>query len=209
MWLTLSLKTQGRGCPFGQPQPRDVTSLLLAVADAVDRAGPVVGHQDRTVLVEDDVVGTAEIALVALDPARSQNVLLGVLAIGADGDANDAAALIFMPVPGAVLGDQDGVLIVGGKLAAGIELHAERSHMGAEIEHRRGELRALVTHREFWIRGVALVAMRIAEILAELADHVELVARQIIAHPVTGVFREPVAAAARIDIAADAVADAE
>src|ERR1700761_3913196 len=119
MWLTLSLKTQGRGCPFGQPQPRDVTSLLLAVADAVDRAGPVVGHQDRTVLVEDDVVGTAEIALVALDPAGRQHVLLGVLAVGTDDDANDAAALVLVPVPGTVLGDQDAVLVIGRELVAG------------------------------------------------------------------------------------------
>jgi hypothetical protein len=33
---------------------RIVKSLLL-VADAIDRAGPVVGDEDRTVLVQDDV----------------------------------------------------------------------------------------------------------------------------------------------------------
>src|SRR5271165_5136035 len=131
--------------------------LLLAVADAIDRAGPIIGNQDRTVLGQDDIGGTAEIALIALDPAGREHFLLGVLAVRTDGDAHDASALIFMPVPGAVLGDQDRVLVVGGELIAGIELHAERSDMGAEVEHRWRKLRTFVAHREFRIRQVALV----------------------------------------------------
>src|SRR6267378_2582415 len=191
-----------------QPQPPMIEVLLL-VADAIDRTGPVVSDQDRTVLVLDDVGRAAEITLVAFEPAGREHVLLGILAVGPDGDPHDPGALIFMPVPRAVFGDQDAVLVLGGKLAAGVELHAERSHVGAELQHRRGELRTFVTHRELWIRQVALMAVRIAEVLAELRDHVELVARYIVAHPVTGVFGEPVLAAARIDIAADAVANAE
>src|ERR1700748_1898039 len=78
------------------PPPHSYSARLLAVADAIDRAGPVVGDEDRTVLVQDDVVGTAEIALIALDPAGRQHVLLGVLAVGTDDDANDAAALVLL-----------------------------------------------------------------------------------------------------------------
>jgi hypothetical protein len=37
-----------------------------------------------------------------------------------------------MPAPGAVLGQDDVVLVVSGKLIAGIELHAQRRHVGAE-----------------------------------------------------------------------------
>src|SRR3984957_324918 len=191
------------------PQLMIVQALLLAVADAIDRAGPVVGNEDRTILVQDDIVGPAEIALVAFDPAGSEHFLLGILAIRADDYAHDPSALILMPVPGAVFGDQDVVLVVGGKLVAGVELHAERSHVRAEIEHRRGEFRALVTHRKLRVRRVALVAVGIAEMLAQLRDHVELVARHVVAHPVAGVFGEPVFAVARIDVTADAVADAE
>src|ERR1700688_2830582 len=196
--------------PLVPEWPQSLLSrVLLLVADAIDRAGPVVGDENRAVLVENDVVGPAEIALVALDPAGCEHILLGVLSVRTDGDAHDASTLILMPVPRAVLGDQDRVLVLGGKLVAGIEFHAERSHMRAEIKYRRGEFRTLVTHRELRIRQVALVAIGIAEVLAYLRDHVELVARDVVAHPVARIFGEPVFAAARIDIATDAIANAE
>src|SRR6185312_16641299 len=91
----------------------------------------------------------------------------------------------------------------------GIELHAERSHVGAELEYRRGEFRALVTHREFRIRDVAFVAIRIAEMFAHPRDHVELVARRVVAQPVARILGKPVFPRTWIDIATDAVADAE
>src|SRR5580704_13066000 len=127
------------------PQPL-LSRALLLVADAIDRAGPVVGDENRSVLVQNDIVRPAKIALVAFDPAGCEHVLLGILAVRPDGDAHDASALVLMPVPRTMLGDQDRVLVLGGELVAGIELHAERGHMGAEIEHRRGELRTFVTH---------------------------------------------------------------
>src|SRR6266403_2878391 len=113
---------------------------LLAVADAVDRTGPVVGNQQRAVLGEHDVGRSAEIALIAFDPAGRKDLLLGVLAVWTDDHALDAGALVFMPVPGAMLGNEDVVLVLGGELVAGIELHAERRHMGAQIGDRRREL---------------------------------------------------------------------
>ena len=81
--------------------------------------------------------------------------------------------------------------------------------MRSEIEHRRGEFRTFVTHRKFRIRHVALVAIGIAEVFADLRDHVELVARQVVADPVAGVFGEPIFAGAGIDVASDAVSDSE
>src|SRR6478609_4254159 len=104
-----------------QPQPLLVEPLLL-VADAVDRAGPVVGDEDRAVLVEQDVVRAAEIALVALDPAGGKDLLLGVLAVGPDDHAHDPCALVFMPIPRAVLGDQNVVLVFRRELISGVEL---------------------------------------------------------------------------------------
>src|ERR1700733_11508443 len=82
----------------GRSQPFDCLVLLL-VADAIDRTRPVVGHEDRAILVEDNVVGTAEIALVAFDPAGCEHGFLGVLAVRIGGDADDTCALIFMPIP--------------------------------------------------------------------------------------------------------------
>src|SRR3954466_4872606 len=99
-------------------------TLLLAVADAVDRARPIVGDEDRAILGEDDVVGAAEIALVTLDPAGGEHLLLRVLAVRADDHAHDASALVLVTIPGAMLGDQDVILVVGGELVAGVELHA-------------------------------------------------------------------------------------
>src|SRR6266850_6203762 len=143
-----------------------VIEVLLLVADAIDRTGPVVSDEDRTVLVQDDIGRAAEIALVAFEPAGREHLLLGIPAVGPDGDTHDTGTLIFMPIPRAVFGDQDAVLVLGGKLAAGVELHAERSHMRTEIEHGRREFRTFVTHRELRIRQVALVAIRVAEVLA-------------------------------------------
>src|SRR5689334_17559573 len=99
---------------------------LLAVADAIDRTGPVVGDEDRAVLGKDDVVRPAEIAGRTFDPAFSKDFRLRILAVGPDGDALDARALVLGAIPGAVLGDQDVVLVLGGEHVAGIELHAER-----------------------------------------------------------------------------------
>src|SRR5450755_2215156 len=76
--------------PFSeQPQPLISQLLLLAVADAVDRTGPVVGDEDRTILVLDDIGRAAEITLVAFDPAGCKHVLLGILAVRTDGHAHD------------------------------------------------------------------------------------------------------------------------
>src|SRR5699024_12168296 len=54
------------------------TCALPILADAIDRTGPVVGDEDGAILVEQDIGGTAEIALVTLDPAGGEDFLLGV-----------------------------------------------------------------------------------------------------------------------------------
>src|SRR6476646_779010 len=95
---------------------------LLLVADAVDGAGPVVGDEHRTIPGDDDVGRPAEITLVALKPARCEDFLLGVLAVGIDDDALDPRALILVSIPGSMFGDEDVVLVLGGELVAGIEL---------------------------------------------------------------------------------------
>src|ERR1700732_4422604 len=64
-----------------------VFQILLLVADAIDRAGPVVGDEDGSILVHDDVIGPTEIALLAFDPAGCKDFLLGILAVGIDDHA--------------------------------------------------------------------------------------------------------------------------
>src|ERR1700736_5187621 len=72
-----------------------ILQALFLVADAIDRAGPVIGHEDRTVLGQNDVVRPAEIALVAFEPAGCEHLLLGVLSVRIDGDAHDTRTLVF------------------------------------------------------------------------------------------------------------------
>src|SRR5206468_1875278 len=82
--------------------------------------------QDRAVLGDDDVVGAAGVFLVAGDPALGEDFLLCVLAVGIDRDPHDAAALVLVAVPGAVLGDEGVVLVFGRAHAAGAELPGGR-----------------------------------------------------------------------------------
>src|SRR6185437_12561919 len=151
---------------------------------------------------------TADDLLTVEEAALREHRLLRVLAVRPDRDEDDAIAVLLVTVPRAVLGDEDAVLVLGRELVAGVELHAERRHVRSELDHRRRELGALVAHGELRIRRVALVAVRVAEVLAELRDMVELVARHVVAHPVARVLAEPQIAGPRIDRAADAVADA-
>src|SRR5882724_5384014 len=156
-----------RSCGRLFPRSRSLSyHVLLAVADAIDRAGPVVRDEERTILRQNDVGRPAQITLVAFDPARGKDLLLGILAVRIGDYALDPRALIFVPIPGAMFGDEDVVLVLCRELIAGIELHAERSHMRAEVKNRRGELRTFVTHREFRIGQVALVAVGVTEMLA-------------------------------------------
>src|ERR1700755_2657772 len=107
-----------------------------------------------------------------------------------------------------MLGDEDAVLVLRGELASGVELHAQRRYVGAELDDGRRELGTFMSHAEDRIDHVALVTVRIAEMLAQLRDVVELVARQIVTYPVARVLAEPQVAGAGIDRAADAVANA-
>src|SRR5260370_4946113 len=111
--MTVVRNNRGRGHSFTSSRSLLLVQPLLLVADAIDRTGPVVGNEDRAILVEDDVGGAAEIALVAFEPAGSKHLLLGILAVRTDVDAHDPRALVLMPVPGALFGDHDHCLVLG------------------------------------------------------------------------------------------------
>src|SRR5262245_10933827 len=72
---------------------------LLAVADAIDRTGPVVSDQERAVLGDHDVGRPAEITLFTLDPAFRKDLLLGILAVGIGNHPLDPGTLVLTPVP--------------------------------------------------------------------------------------------------------------
>src|SRR3954447_21431823 len=110
-----------------------LVQALFLVADPVDRAGPVVGHEYRAVLGQHDIGRPTKISLITFEPTGSEHFFLGVFAVRSNRHAHNPGALVLMAIPGAMLGDEDAVLVLGGELVAGIELHSERSHMGAEI----------------------------------------------------------------------------
>src|SRR5436305_15174729 len=110
-----------------------MVQALFLVADSVDRADPVSGHEYRAVLGQHDIGRPTKISLITFEPTGSEHFFLGVFAVRSNRHAHNPGALVLMAIPGAMLGDENAVLVLGGELVAGIELHSERSHMGAEI----------------------------------------------------------------------------
>ena len=88
-------------------------------------------------------------------------------------------------------GDENVVLVFGRKHLAGVEAHPERGNVRAELQHRRGELRAGAVLAVLGVERVALVAIRKAEMLALMFDYIELVRGHVIADPVAAIVGKP------------------
>src|SRR5262245_7040638 len=143
-----------------------VIPLAAAVRDAVEGSSLVVGDEEASVGHHLDVNGAAP-NIPAIEPALGENLLLDCLA-AFDDHARYAVPDPLAAVPGAVLGDEDRVLILGWKLAAGIEPHSERRHMRPQLSHRRHEVATRSLPAELGVGDVALMAIRIAEMLTRL-----------------------------------------
>ena len=81
-------------------------------------------------------------------------------------------------------------LYFAGNDVAGVELHAERGRVRPHQGDRRRELAALAAPAEFLIGNIALIAIRRAEVLADLGHAIELVVGEILRHPVAAVVGE-------------------
>jgi hypothetical protein len=77
----------------------------------------------------------------------------------------------------------------------------------AELGGRRRELAAGALRAELGVGGVALMAERIAEVLARPRHAIELVGGQVVAEHVAAVVGEPERAVDRAPVEADGVAD--
>ena len=124
-------------------------------------------------------------------------------------DQRDVAAEFFGPVPGTVAGDNNLVAILSREHGAGVEPHAERRGVRAHQRDRRYVVLAVVAPAELDVGDIALMAIRLAEIQAELGDAVELVVGQVLRQPVAAVVGEVELVRLRIPVEADRVADAE
>src|SRR4029077_17744405 len=94
------------------------------------------------------------------------------------------------PVPRAVAGDEDLVAIFGRENGAGVEPHAERRGVRAHQRDRPYKFTAAMAPAEFGIGNIALIAIRRAEMLADLGDAVELVVGDIFRQPIAAVVGE-------------------
>src|SRR6185312_8380980 len=160
--------------PAATRTERSLVRQLFVIADLIDGARLVVGDQQGTVRRLQDIGRAAEDLLI-IQPCAGEDRLLGILAVGPDRNEDNPIAVLLVPVPRTVLGDEDPVLVLSRELVAGVELHAERRDMVAEVHHRRREFGAFVAHAELRIDDVALVAIGVAEVLAEVGDMIELV----------------------------------
>src|SRR6266496_3871613 len=100
---------------------------------------------------------------VVLEKAGEKRLLRFHAAILVQLHHDDVAANFFCPVPRAVAGDEDGMLILARKHFAGVEAHTEGSGVGAEQSDRLFELVARTSPTQLAIGEVPLMAVREAE----------------------------------------------
>src|SRR3954451_17936562 len=92
-----------------------MVQALFLVADPVDRVGPVVGRDYRAVLGQHDIGRPTKISLITFEPVGSEHLYLGVVVVRPNRHAHNPSALVLMAIPGAMLGDEDAVLVAWGE----------------------------------------------------------------------------------------------
>src|SRR5437763_13466097 len=132
---------------------------LLRVADAIDRARVVVRDEHRAVLHLRRVDRPAP-DLLALQPALHEGLVLADLAVARERHHHHAVADLLAPVPGAALGQENTVLVLGREPRARVEHHAVAGHVGAGLEDRRHVVLARLALAELGVERVALMAER-------------------------------------------------
>src|SRR5262249_45535213 len=105
--------------------------------------------------------------------------------------------------------DEDATAISLREHRASVEAHAERRRMRSELGDRRHVLAAGVPCAKLVVRQVALMAIRKAEVLARLADAIELVVGQVVGDQVAAVVGEVELLVDGVEVEAYGVAHAE
>src|SRR5262245_8118135 len=163
---------------------------LGAVADAVDGAVIVVGDQQRAVLHHQHIDRPSDI-IVVLEEAGNERLHRPEGAVRLELHQDKITSDLGAAVPGAMARDDDLVAVGGREHGAGVEAHPQNTRVWAHQRQRLGELIARVPPTELLVRDVALVAVRVAEIvLAGLRHSVEFVLGDVFRQPVATVFGE-------------------
>src|SRR5262249_19991619 len=108
--------------------PLAVRNLRLTVGNAIDRAVIVVRHQQGAVLHDFYVRRATNIAVV-LNEAGEERLRGFYRAILVEENSDDVATKLLRPVPGAMAGEEDSILVFRREHAAGVEAQAETGRM--------------------------------------------------------------------------------
>src|SRR6185295_10348392 len=98
------------------------------------------------------------------------------------------------------------ISILGGELGSRVEAHGERSNMRTQFLDRRNRRGTAAELAELRVRHIAAMAIRIAIVVADLVQAIELAVGHVVAHLVPAVVGEPELAGARLPGEADGVA---
>src|SRR5450759_3953910 len=162
---------------------------LLPERDAGDGSGLVVRNEQGTVGPDEHVDGTPP-CFLALEPALGEGLLGNRLPVPEAHERHPVPDLL-LPVPRAVLGDEDLAAVLGGEHRTRVEPHPERRDVGAQLEGRRAEALAGKLLAELRVGDVSSVAVREPEVEAGVRREVQLVGGAVVSEPVAPVVREP------------------
>src|SRR5450759_2949603 len=146
---------------------------LLPERDAGDGSGLVVRNEQGTVGPDEHVDGTPP-CFLALEPALGEGLLGNRLPVPEAHERHPVPDLL-LPVPRAVLGDEDLAAVLGGEHRTRVEPHPERRDVGAQLEGRRDEALAGKLLAELRVGDVSSVAVREPEVEAGVRREVQLV----------------------------------
>src|SRR4029077_5219377 len=113
---------------------------LARIVKAPDRAARILRHQEAAVLVDGDANWAAPRLRIIDDESGGEILIFAARHAVLHNDANDFVAGAFGAVPRTVLGGKNIAAVLGRKLRAVIERHAERSRMGRDEHVRDGDL---------------------------------------------------------------------
>src|SRR5882672_9054585 len=99
-----------------------------------------------------------------------------------------------------MLGNDHAVAVLRREHSAGVEAHAERGYVRAQLDRRRYRVGARARIAELRVRDVAFMTERIAEVLSRCRGVVQFVTGDIVAEPVAAVVREPQVVRVRVPV---------
>ena len=107
-----------------------------------------------------------------------------------------------------MLGDEHCVHVVGTERVTGVEIHADRRRVGLNLDLGRDVVRRVVVLSVFGVADGGTVDVRETVVGAGFGDAVDLLRRDVVAHHVAPVVREPQLIGLGVPCHADGIANA-